>query len=241
MKPASRLPGRQHPQIWNSAAQLADIPIISTQTLIPAGARAVILAPHPGDEVGACGGLLQLLSNLDQPMLLISVTDGALAHPGSPLWNDERLRTHRPHPQESVDALHRLGIAAHGLQWVRGGFPEKTWPNTKPSWPLLSPVTCDPVTWCSAPGARMATATTTPSDAPGRWPPTGSGWRSTSSRCGPGTGRSANKIKSPGTGPANCASTSGPPPANVTPCTPTSANSPANRRAASPLVAQGHP
>lgn len=125
MKPASRLQGRQHPQIWNSAAQLADIPIISTQTLIPAGARAVILAPHPGDEVGACGGLLQLLSNLEQPMLLISVTDGSLGHPGSPLWTDERLRAQRPHPQESVDALHRLGVPLHGLQWVRGGFPEK--------------------------------------------------------------------------------------------------------------------
>ncbi|MBT2339772.1 MULTISPECIES: PIG-L deacetylase family protein [Pseudomonas] len=124
MKPASRLHSRQHPQIWNSAPQLADIPIISTQTLVPSGARAVILAPHPGDEVGACGGLLQLLSNLNQPTLLISVTDGALSHPGSPLRNDERLRTHRPHPQESIDALHRLGIPAHGLQWVRGGFPE---------------------------------------------------------------------------------------------------------------------
>lgn len=125
MKPASRLQGRHHSQIWNSAPQLADIPIISTQTLIPTGARAVILAPHPGDEVGACGGLLQLLSNLDQPMLLISVTDGSLSHPGSPLWSDERLRTFRPHPQESVDALHRLGVPSHGLQWVRGGFPEK--------------------------------------------------------------------------------------------------------------------
>jgi LmbE family N-acetylglucosaminyl deacetylase len=126
MKPASRLQGRQHPQIWNSAPQLADIPIISTQTLLPAGSRAVILAPHPGDEVGACGGLLQLLSNLDHPMLLISVTDGSLGHPGSPLWNDERLRTFRPHPQESVDALHRLGVPPNALQWVRGGFPEKS-------------------------------------------------------------------------------------------------------------------
>jgi LmbE family N-acetylglucosaminyl deacetylase len=125
MKPASHSQGRQHPQIWNSSPQLADIPIISTQTLIPSGARAVILAPHPGDEVGACGGLLQLLSNLGQSMLLISVTDGLPSPPGSPLWSDERLRTFRPHPQESVDALHRLGVPSHGLQWVRGGFPEK--------------------------------------------------------------------------------------------------------------------
>ncbi|MFL6609809.1 MAG: PIG-L family deacetylase, partial [Pseudomonas sp.] len=93
MKPASHSQGRQHPQIWNSSPQLADIPIISTQTLIPSGARAVILAPHPGDEVGACGGLLQLLSNLGQSMLLISVTDGLPSPPGSPLWSDERLRT----------------------------------------------------------------------------------------------------------------------------------------------------
>ena len=125
MKPASRLQGRLHPQIWNSAPQLADIPIISTQTLVPAGARAVILSPHPGDEIGACGGLLQLLGNLDQSVLLISVTDGSISHPGSPLWTDERQRGFRPHPQESVDALHRLGLPANGLQWVRGGFPEK--------------------------------------------------------------------------------------------------------------------
>jgi len=126
MTPASHLHGRQQPQIWSSAPQLADIPIISTQTLISADRRAVILAPHPGDEVGACGGLLQLLSNLGQPTLLISITDGSLGHPGSPLWTDERLRAFRPHPQESVDALHRLGVPSHGLQWVRGGFPEKS-------------------------------------------------------------------------------------------------------------------
>src|SRR3989344_1427225 len=49
-------------QIWNSAPQLANIPVIGTQSLLPPGARAVVIAPHPGDEVLTCGGLLQLLS-----------------------------------------------------------------------------------------------------------------------------------------------------------------------------------
>jgi LmbE family N-acetylglucosaminyl deacetylase len=132
MKPASRLQGRQHPQIWNSAAQLTEIPIISTQTLIPAGARAVILAPHPGDEIGACGGLIQLLGQLDHPMLLISVTDGSFNPAGLPLRTDQQHRTYRPHPQESVDALHRLGLQPHDLQWVRGGFAQKTLAEHEP-------------------------------------------------------------------------------------------------------------
>lgn len=34
-------------QIWNTARQLDNIPVISTSTLIPAGARAVVIAPHP--------------------------------------------------------------------------------------------------------------------------------------------------------------------------------------------------
>lgn len=45
-------------QIWNSAPQLDNIPVINTHSLVPAGARAVVIAPHPGDEVVTCGGLL---------------------------------------------------------------------------------------------------------------------------------------------------------------------------------------
>lgn len=62
MKTVSISESRLCAQIWNSAPQLDNIPVISTQTLVPAGARAVVIAPHPGDEVVTCGGLLQLLS-----------------------------------------------------------------------------------------------------------------------------------------------------------------------------------
>lgn len=121
MKLASLSDGRSGPaQIWNSAPQLAQIPPITPSLLVPPGARVVIIAPHPGDEVLACGGLLQLLSTLEHPLKLISVTDGSASHPGSNVWPASRLSVVRP--QESVEALRRLGMPLHSLKWIRGGF-----------------------------------------------------------------------------------------------------------------------
>ncbi len=121
MKLASLSDGRRGPeQIWNSAPQLAQIPPISPSSLVPPGARVVIIAPHPGDEVLACGGLLQLLSTLEHPLQLISITDGSASHPGSDVWPASRLSVVRP--QESVEALRRLGMPLHSLKWIRGGF-----------------------------------------------------------------------------------------------------------------------
>ena len=121
MKPASLSEGPRGPaQIWNSAPQLAQIPVISLATLVPPGARIVVIAPHPGDEILACGGLLQLLSHRDHPLQLISVTDGSASHPGSTVWPPSRLSVVRP--QESAEALRRLGMPLHSLKWIRGGF-----------------------------------------------------------------------------------------------------------------------
>lgn len=121
MKPASLSEGRRGPaQIWNSAPQMAQIPAIAPNNLVPPGARVVVVAPHPGDEVLACGGLLQLLSTREHPLQLISITDGSASHPGSNVWPAARLSVVRP--QESVEALRRLGMPLHSLKWIRGGF-----------------------------------------------------------------------------------------------------------------------
>ncbi|MBV4458172.1 PIG-L family deacetylase [Pseudomonas sp. COR58] len=122
MKPLSLNEQRLPAQIWNSAPQLDHIPVINTQSLVPAGARAVVIAPHPGDEVVTCGGLLQLLSGLGHPLQLLSITDGSASHPGSRQWSEKRLSVFRP--QESVEALRRLGLPMHSLKWVRGGFAD---------------------------------------------------------------------------------------------------------------------
>lgn len=116
--PESTIPA----QVWNCAQQLQNIPVINTSTLVPPGARVVVIAPHPGDEVVSCGGLLQLLAGLGHPLQLISITDGSASHPGSNLWSARRLSVFRP--QESVEALRRLGLPMHSLKWIRGGFTD---------------------------------------------------------------------------------------------------------------------
>lgn len=109
-------------QAWNTSVHLADVRDIDVSDLVAQGQRAVIVAPHPDDEVLGCGGLLQQLAELGRPILIISVTDGSASHPGSQRWSAQRLSVVRP--QESAQALHRLGLPLHSLQWLRGGFAD---------------------------------------------------------------------------------------------------------------------
>jgi LmbE family N-acetylglucosaminyl deacetylase len=108
--------------LWQTSSQLAQLPVIDILTLVPQGSRAVIIAPHPDDEVLGCGGFLQLLAAANRALQLISVTDGSASHPGSERWPVERLSAVRP--QESAEALRRLGLPLHRLKWLRGGFAD---------------------------------------------------------------------------------------------------------------------
>ncbi|MGE1173226.1 PIG-L deacetylase family protein [Pseudomonas sp. BW7P1] len=107
---------------WQTSCRLAALDSIDILDLVPSGSRAVIIAPHPDDEVLGCGGFLQRLASAGRSLQLISVTDGSASHPGSTRWPVERLSVVRP--QESAEALRRLGLPMHQLQWLRGGFPD---------------------------------------------------------------------------------------------------------------------
>ncbi|TRX73539.1 PIG-L deacetylase family protein [Pseudomonas mangiferae] len=107
---------------WNTSRHLAELPVLSCETLVPEGARAVIIAPHPDDEILGCGGLMRSLAQCGRSLKLISVTNGSASHPGSQHWTAERLSIIRP--LESAEALRRLGINPNELRWVRGGFPD---------------------------------------------------------------------------------------------------------------------
>ncbi|PKH79491.1 acetylglucosaminylphosphatidylinositol deacetylase [Pseudomonas sp. Choline-02u-1] len=109
-------------QQWQGSRRLAELPAIDILDLVPLGSRAVIIAPHPDDEVLGCGGIMQLLAAAVRPLQLISVTDGSASHPGSQRWTVERLSVVRP--QESAEALRRLGLPMHSLKWLRGGFTD---------------------------------------------------------------------------------------------------------------------
>lgn len=105
------------PGQWQHSAHLARATWITPQHLCPPGRRLVVVAPHPDDEILACGGLLASFRGREQDLLLISVTDGEASHPESEQWTEHRLRRQRP--QESRNALHRLGLDLQALDWQR--------------------------------------------------------------------------------------------------------------------------
>lgn len=107
-------------QAWLDHPTLAQVPAVGLDALVPEGGRAVVVAPHPDDEILSCGGLLHLLERHGRPFVVVAVTDGEGSHVGSTEWPVERLRATRP--QETLAALDSLGIAAPQL--VRLGVPD---------------------------------------------------------------------------------------------------------------------
>ncbi|PTQ68405.1 PIG-L deacetylase family protein [Pseudomonas sp. GV071] len=109
-------------QAWNHSRRLSDVQPIELQQLLPAGARAVVVAPHPDDEILGCGGLMQLLGQQQIPMLLVSVTAGTASNLGSHYWTPQRLSIARP--LESAQALRRLGLDQSQYKWLHSGLPD---------------------------------------------------------------------------------------------------------------------
>ncbi|OHV07579.1 PIG-L deacetylase family protein [Kushneria phosphatilytica] len=97
-------------ETWQQWPGLAALPELHADRLIPPGQRAVIVAPHPDDEVLGCAGLMMQLALLDRPQTLIAVTDGTGSHPGSTRWPPQRLAHERP--EESARALAALGLSS---------------------------------------------------------------------------------------------------------------------------------
>jgi LmbE family N-acetylglucosaminyl deacetylase len=102
---------------WQAWGGLERLTLIDLDTLVPATSRAVIVAPHPDDEVLATGGLISLLAEAGRSPLVVAVTDGTASHPSSPSLSQERLGTLRT--QETSEALRRLGSSAVEIRRLR--------------------------------------------------------------------------------------------------------------------------
>jgi len=89
---------------------------------LPLGAKVLIIAPHPDDEVLACGGTLALLRRNDCDVRVVVVTDGAR---GDPLgYSTEDVPTRRM--RESRSALRILGI--EDVEFL--GYPDGAFRHT---------------------------------------------------------------------------------------------------------------
>lgn len=95
---------------WRDWLSQQPLPESTAAQLVASGQRAVVVAPHPDDEVLAAGGLLAQLARLGRKACVIAVTDGGASHPGSTVWSAERLARQRP--VETARALAALGVEA---------------------------------------------------------------------------------------------------------------------------------
>lgn len=115
---------------WQRSVSLKRVAPVDIAQLVPPGARAVILAPHPDDEMLGCGALMALLARLGREILLVAVTDGEHSHgtlresgaivPSQPYWSPHRLSQVRP--TETARALSILGL--DGVPVMRARLPD---------------------------------------------------------------------------------------------------------------------
>jgi LmbE family N-acetylglucosaminyl deacetylase len=99
---------------WRNWRELAGRPKLR---MLTPPATAVVVAPHPDDEVLAVGGLLLLLSRAGTAIHIVAVTDGEASHPRSPTLTARELAARRV--DETAKALSLLGLEAASVQRLR--------------------------------------------------------------------------------------------------------------------------
>lgn len=101
---------------WQQTGLPHSLPLREAASLAPDGGRAVVLAPHPDDEVLGCGGILAALGRAGVQVHVVAVTDGESSHPG----RADELRQIRA--DERSAALRRLDLT--GAHVRRLGLPD---------------------------------------------------------------------------------------------------------------------
>lgn len=129
---------------WESCPTLAGLPLLR----LPRLRRAVVVAPHPDDEVLGVGGILRMLASVGWSVELVAVTDGEGSHPGSDRMFAGELRGLRPN--ESREAIKHLGLALtaeHRLELPDGDVASHHGPLVRRLTALLSLETLVLATW----------------------------------------------------------------------------------------------
>ncbi len=100
---------------WESSRSLGALPSLA----VPPARRAIVIAPHPDDEVLGAGGLLQVLTDRGVAVDVCAVTDGEASWGALDPGTADRLRRLRTTESERAAARlgldprrhHRLGVA----------------------------------------------------------------------------------------------------------------------------------
>ncbi len=117
----------QHPgtpeDAWTSSGHLTDTEPLT----LGRWSAAVVVAPHPDDEVLGAGGLIQVLVDAGLDVTVVAVTDGEASHPRSPAAT--RLDLGALRARERTVALRRLDasrVAVHRLRIGDGRVAENS-------------------------------------------------------------------------------------------------------------------
>ena len=93
---------------WQAWLEACPLPSSQLPAWLSAEARLVVVAPHPDDEVLACGALLSMHAGRGGASLLVALTDGEASHAGTARCNPQQLAAERR--AERAKGLTRLGL-----------------------------------------------------------------------------------------------------------------------------------
>ncbi|KAF1049870.1 PIG-L deacetylase family protein [Xylophilus sp.] len=145
---APRIQGRGTPAAaWRRWPGWAGVPVAEAAQLVPAGGRAVIVAPHPDDEVIGTGVLQQALAAAGRGCRVVAVTDGDASHPGSGLWTRAELAAGRRGESARAAAVLGLPQAACRLHLPDGGVAAQEATLARRLAALLEPADTVFATW----------------------------------------------------------------------------------------------
>ena len=134
--------------VWRDWLDAIDVTTLALDDWLPASARLVAVAPHPDDEVLACGALLAMHAARRGDCCIVAVTDGGASHPGSTRWSPQRLSAVRR--AERDDGLRRLGLCGapvHDLGLPDGAVEAETDRLRRRLIELLRPADVVVATW----------------------------------------------------------------------------------------------
>jgi LmbE family N-acetylglucosaminyl deacetylase len=112
--PERRIEGAGTPEpVWRAWLDRQHLPRMQLDALLPPEARAVVVAPHPDDEVLGCGALLAAHLARGGATLLLALTDGEASHgPGTGEAHRALAATRRAEQEEGLARLGALPGAA---------------------------------------------------------------------------------------------------------------------------------
>lgn len=105
---------------WRGWLTAARVPAVTLGELLPTGRRLVVIAPHPDDEVLACGALIARHAAMGGEVLVVALSDGEASHGVSTVHAGRCLAAERR--DESAEGLRRLG--AREATVIRLGLPD---------------------------------------------------------------------------------------------------------------------